>query len=48
MRAVVGREGPYSLAAFNPEGERETNTEGEKEGRESLNRLIGYTESRFE
>lgn len=45
LRAVVGREGPYSLGAFIPKGdfysERETNTE--KGGRESLNRLIWYT-----
>lgn len=45
LRAVVGREGPYSLTAFSPEGERETNTEGD--GRENLNRLIGHAEMRF-
>lgn len=46
LRAVVGRKGPYSLTAFGPEGERETNTE--RDGRENPNRLIIYTEMEFE
>lgn len=42
--AVVGREGPYSLTAFRPEGKRERQRYGERKGRDSLNRLIRHTE----
>ena len=43
----MGREGPYSLTAFSPEGEegdKYRERERETDGRQNLNRLIGYTE----